>query len=196
MKRKALALCMFGLAVFLTGCWQKSVHPFYKDKDVAFEPLLLGTWNDPEKKPDETETWAFTRGDGESVYRVNIHDKETHLDFDGRLFKMGDHRFLDLHSRKRSLDEIPAHHLFRVRGIGPSLELQLLSLDWVRDRLQVHPKEIANIYLANPEKPDAANEGQFVLTAGTDQLQKFVLDHLDAEGFFGERMVLKKTDRP
>jgi len=44
------------LLLILGGC-VPSLHPFYVDKDVAFDPSVLGTWSDKESK----ETWEFTK---------------------------------------------------------------------------------------------------------------------------------------
>jgi hypothetical protein len=196
MKLKALALSTLSLAALFTGCWQKSVHPFYHEKDLVFEPALLGTWNEPDKKPEETETWTFTRSGRKSLYRVDILDGETKLEFDGALFQLGDNRFLDLYSRKRSANEMPAHHLLRIRNVGSALQVQMLGLDWVRDRMRTHPNEIGHILVADSEHPDDADKGEAVLTAGTELLQKFVRDHLDAMGFFDDPVHLKKAGRP
>ncbi|MDB6039499.1 MAG: hypothetical protein JWM99_3340 [Verrucomicrobiales bacterium] len=193
MKQKALSICALSL-LLLTACWQKSVYPFYKEKDVIFEPLLLGTWTEPDKKAEEAATWTFTRGEKESLYRIAIHDGETKLDFDGRLFKLGDKQFLDLYSRQRSISEMPAHHLVKIRSTGSSFDLQILSLDWTRDWLRAHPSEIAHIYAADPEHPDDVTKGEIILTAGTDLLQKFVHDHLDATGFFDGQSTFKKVE--
>jgi hypothetical protein len=56
MKRK-FTFAMLMAVVLLTGCWQKSVYPFYKDKDVYFDEKLLGTWR--EDKSDDPASWKI-----------------------------------------------------------------------------------------------------------------------------------------
>src|SRR2546429_7735882 len=129
MKMKC-TLAVLAAAVLLTGCWQKSISPFYKDKDIFYEEKLVGSWREAEKAGDDVAVWKFEKGDTANVYRVRIEDKETKLDCDGRLFKIGETKFLDLHSRNRGIIDAPAHTLFRVNELGESFKIQLLSPGW------------------------------------------------------------------
>ena len=175
-----------------TGCWQKSVHPFYMSRDVIFEEKLLGEWRETEKDDGGT-TWVFSKGQGPNSYIVKISDKETKLDCDGRLFKLGDTVLMDFYSRNRSVLDMPAHTVMRVQELGASLRLQLLSPTWMKNRLQVHPKEIAHFIGRDPENPDDPDKGDYILTADTAALQKFLKEHMSADGFWEEPGVLKKV---
>ncbi len=183
---------MSAVILGLTGCWQKSLHPFYHDKDVIFDRALLGEWREPDKEGEDTATWTFTRGTGTNVYNLHVEDKEMKLDYDVRLFKMGERRFLDLHSRRRPLGEIPAHHLFRLEALGETLKFEAMSSEWVSKWVRANPKDIAFIFASDPEHPDAPEKGEHILVAETDRLQKFVRDHQDAEGFFQGGEELKR----
>ncbi|HUS37473.1 MAG TPA: hypothetical protein VM680_19150 [Verrucomicrobiae bacterium] len=195
MKTKLIALAVLAAAVALTGCWQKSVHSFYTEKDVFFEEKLLGEWREVGKEKEEGEgtTWTISKGELPKAYTIKIADKETKLECDGRLFKMADTQFLDLYSRNRSVLDMPAHTLFRVRELGATFKLQLLSPGWMKDRLQLHPKEISHVLANDPEHPDDGDKGEFILTASTEQLQKYVKEHINDEGFWEEPGELKKT---
>jgi hypothetical protein len=193
MKTKLIALAGLAAAVLLTGCWQKSVYPFYRDKDVFFEEKLIGSWHEAGKQEDEGTTWSFEKAEPSKVYKVHIADKETKLDCDGRLFKLGETTFLDLHSRNRGVVDMPAHALFRVKELGDTFKLQMLSPGWFKNRMQLQPKEIANMFITDPEHPDDVDKGEFVLTAPTEQLQKYLLEHLNDEGFWEEPGELKKV---
>jgi len=186
-------LGLLAAVVLLTGCWQKSVYPFYKEKDVFFEEKLLSSWREAGKAADEGTTWTFAKGELPKVYTVHIADKEAKIDCDGRLFKIGETQFLDLHSRNRGVVDIPAHALFRVGALeSESFKLQMLSPGWVKNRLQLHPKEIANVFANDPEHPEDADKGEFIFTADTEALQKYVTAHLNDEGFWEEPGELKK----
>ncbi|MDA1272575.1 MAG: hypothetical protein O2960_00780 [Verrucomicrobia bacterium] len=125
-----------------------------------------------------------------------MHGEDTFVEFDARLFELGDSRFLDLYSRKRAVSEIPAHHLFRIGKIGSSLEIQILSGGWIKDWVKAHPKDIAHVRAPDPDEPENPDKGEIVLTAGTEALQKFVLAHLNDEGFFDESGELRKVEHP
>lgn len=186
MNRKTIAAVVVGLSLVWTGCWQKSVHPFYLDDNVVFEQRLIGTWMEQKaKEGDDPQSWSFSEGPKHS-YQLEIHDGDENLEFDAHLFELGEARFLDLYSRRRAVSEIPAHHLFRVGKIGSSLELQILSGEWIMEWIEEHPKGIAHVKAHDPEKPEDTDKGEIILTAGTKALQGFVLAHLDDEGFFDE----------
>jgi hypothetical protein len=194
MKTKSIALAGLAAAILLTGCWQKSVYPFYKDKDLFFEEKLIGSWREADKQGEEGTTWKFEKGETPNVYKIHISDKEElKLDCDGRLFKLGETKFLDLHSRDRGFVTMPAHALFRVKELGETFKLQMLSPGWFKSRMQLHPKEIPNLFVCDPEHLDDIDKGEFVLTAPTDEVQKYLLVHLNDEGFWEEPGELKKV---
>lgn len=186
-------LAVVAAAALLTGCWQKSVYPFFKEKDVFFEEKFVGTWRESDKPNDEGSTWTISKGEQPKVYTIRIADKENKLDCDGRLFKIGETKFLDLHSRNRGIVDMPAHALFRVQALEEaSFKVQMLNPDWMKNRLQLHPKEIANVFASDPEHPDDADKGEFILTADTDAIQKFIVTHLNDDGFWNEGGELKR----
>ena len=193
MKTKLIALAVFAVAALFTGCWQKSVHPFYTDKDLFFEEKLLGEWRDGEKDADDAATWTFSKSVLPNVYVVNIVDKETKLDCDARLFKMGDTKFMDMYSRNRGVLDVPGHTLFRVLEVGESFKVQLLSPGWIKNRMQLNPKELSHVIAADPENPGETDKGEVILTAETERLQKFVKEHTNDEGFWEEPGTLKKV---
>jgi hypothetical protein len=183
-------LAVLTTALLLTGCWQKSVYPFFKEKDVFVDDKLIGSWRDAE---NEEAIWKFEKGEVANVYKLHIEDKETKIDADAQLFKMGEGKFMDLRSRNRGILDMPAHTLLQVLELGETFKLQIVSQGWVRNRLQLHPKEIANVFAGDPEHPEDAEKGEFILTAGTDELQKYVLAHMKEEGFWDKPGELKRA---
>ena len=87
---------------------------------------------------------------------------------------------------------MPAHTLFRVPELGATFKLQLMSPGWIKNRMQIYPKEIPHVVARDPEHPDDADKGEFILTATTEQLQKYVKEHMNDEGFWEEPGELKK----
>lgn len=184
-----------GMVTFLTGCWQKSLEPFYTQKDLIANPSLIGTWTEADKKPEENPgTWTFSQA-GEKRYSLTVVDGETTAEFEGRLFKLGDSQFLDLYSRKRALSEIPAHHLVRIAIQKDAIEMSLLSMEWVNKWVSQHPKSISHTRVSDPEDPENTEKMEIVLTAPTAALQKFVLEHQKDEDFFDGLTILKRSTR-
>ena len=61
--RKTLVLASLVLLTAALGACVPSVYPLYTDKDLRFEPVLIGTWAE---KPEADETWTFTKADDTS----------------------------------------------------------------------------------------------------------------------------------
>ena len=66
------------LALAITGCFVKSLHPFYKESDVVFKNELLGTWLDEDSATWRINPFIFTKGfmKGDSTdnsYLVECH---------------------------------------------------------------------------------------------------------------------------
>lgn len=185
---KHFKFALAAVAILLTGCWQKSIHPFYKASQVIWEEKLVGSF----KAEDDDTSWKFEKGDAEKVYRFKVVDKETTIDCDGRLFKMGEQLYFDAHSRARSVADAPAHCLFRIREIGSMLKMDALNLNWVRQWAEKRPGDIAGVMVVNPEHRDDPEKSEFILTAETDRLQKFIETHQHEEGFWDAVKDLKK----
>lgn len=180
-------------ALFMTGCWQKSVEPFYFEKDLMTDPRLVGVWVEPDS--EKPAGWTFSQRDEQS-YALKIVDADSHAEFEARLFKIKGEPFLDLFSKNRSMSEIPAHHLLKVRLDENELELRILSQDWMKKWLELHPKTLAHLWLRDPEEPDNSAKKEAVLTAKTAELQKFINEHLSDEGFFEDAAILRRSGTP
>jgi hypothetical protein len=189
MKKRIVVL----LSMALAGC-VPSWNPFYAEKDLTFDPALVGTWRPVEAKESSKETWAFTKA-GDKLYQLQQTDEEGRkAAFEARLFKLKDHRFLDLYLTKvegdqlkvnawASISLVPAHLLLKVEQIEPALKLAAMNPDWMQTYLKQHPNAIAH---------RVVSDGNIVLAASTDELQKFVLAHLGDKDFIGGAMELKR----
>jgi hypothetical protein len=189
MKTKILLL----LSLALAGC-VPSWNPFYTQKDLAFDPALVGMWRPVEAKESSKEAWGFTKA-GDKLYQLAQTDEESRKAvFEARLFQLNGKRFVDLYLTKVEGDElkvnawasislVPAHLLLKVEQIEPALKLAAMNPDWIKTFLKQHPDAIAHRVVA---------DGSIVLAAGTGELQKFVLAHLDDADFFGGPMELKR----
>jgi len=170
------------LAVIITGC-VPCLNPLFTDKDVIFNPALVGIWG----SNDEKEKWSFTKS-GENAYKLTQTDSDGRTaEFDVRLVRLGDYKFLDM--LVTNVDEkefklngwaafsaIPAHLILQVHEIDPKLKISVMDPDWVKDWLLKNPKSLDHRKIG---------EDRYAITASTKDLQKFVLQHASEEGLFG-----------
>lgn len=167
------ALCL------LAGCIVLSVYPFYEPKDLVFDPSLAGRWG----KADATnEFWQFSSSGGKSYGLITTDTQDTNC-FEAHLFELKHHQFLDLLTTNRSEFELPLHLISQVKHEDTNLTLQFMDFGWLAGLLQTNPAAIRHIVVH--EKSDDTNSGAMVyLTAGTPELQAFLLKHVnDAEAF-------------
>jgi hypothetical protein len=192
MNSKLLTLCALSLALLFTGCWQKSLHPFYKDGDLTVDEQFVGAWHEVKENNEKGMVWTVTKEERAKTYRLKVEEDNLKLDYEARLFKLGEDTLLNLYSRGRPVAEIPAHNLFKVINTDP-LKLQIVETDWVKKYLKDHPDEIDHHVILDPENPDKNDPSEIVLTAKTEQLQKFIRAHTKAEGFWSETVEFKKA---
>lgn len=65
MKTRSTLLIAFA-ALILAECFVPSLHPFYTDKDLVFDPALVGTWGET----NDADRQVFTR-DGDTAYHCH-----------------------------------------------------------------------------------------------------------------------------
>jgi hypothetical protein len=177
--KKLLALSL----LLVAGC-VTSWNPLYTEKDLVFDPQLVGTW-----KADEGELWKFEK-DAEKEYKLTYTDKEGTAVFEAHLLKIKDREFLDIYLKDElklnslaTITLIPTHLFFRVDEIGTSLKMAVVDDSWVRNHLGANPKAIAHL-MQEEHRP--------MFTAETKDLQAFVLKHADGKGLFEKPFVLNK----
>jgi len=181
MKKRNL-ITLTAVAVLLCSCIP-SVNPFYTDKDVVYDARLLGEWQEKDKS-DNPDVWKF-ESTTNKTYKLTVTEKEGKQGrFNAHLFQLKQEYFLDLipddcNYATNQADLVaasmyPGHLLVRVPQLEPELKLAFFDFDWLQKHLEKNPKALAH-----------HKEGDhIVLTAGTRDLQRFVLKHLGEDELF------------
>lgn len=180
----------FALGVLITatfvGC-VPSWNPLFTDKDLIFDPKLIGTW-----KGDHDTVWIFEK-EGDKHYKLSCSDKEGKATFVAFLLRIKDRRFLNVVLEDDSSQEmklnalawmtlVPAHFFLRIDDIGTSVKMAMVDSQWLHKHLKENPKAIA--HLSHPNR--------YLLTAETKDLQEFVLKHAEGKGLFGDSFTLQR----
>jgi hypothetical protein len=182
-KSLIISVCILILVLGMTSCFVLSVHPLYFEKDLVFESGLVGTWGEKEHEKDLSELWIFKKS-GDKSYRLIVRDEEEgEGKFEAHLLKLGNHMFLDLYpeepetgSEFYNMHVIPAHSFLRVSLEGHVLRLALFDLDWLKKNIEQN-----KITIKHERRDDT-----IVLTASTQELQEFVLKHVEEAFIFEE----------
>jgi hypothetical protein len=187
---KKLVFPLLWLAVVLTGCLVTSVYPFYTEKDLSFEPGLVGQWANPK---ESGECWRFEK-DGEKTYKFTYNSNGKISVMQARLFKLGSQSFLDMFTTVEPKDEvqpwpIPAHFLMRADQLTPTVKLAPLNYEWLQEFLAKNPKALRHHLISSGDKSE---DTRLVLTADTAELQRFILKHLKTEDAWKDGLELSR----
>lgn len=131
---RAVALSvMFGMVVLIAGC-VPSLHPLFTEKDLVFDPALVGRW--AEEKGEST--WVLKKS-GDKSYELTYREKKGMTGkFEAHLVQFGAYRFLDIYPQELDIKNdfyklhlIPAHTFSRVWVKGDALQIAMLDPGWL-----------------------------------------------------------------
>jgi hypothetical protein len=170
MKTKKKTFCF--LALLLAGCLP-SLHPFYNDKTLIFKEELIGKW-----MGDDGDFWQFRRA-GEKEYELRIiNDEDEAGRFSAHLTEIKGLMFLDLFPDSKVLEDLddfykihlfPVHTFLKVDRISPSLQLRMVDYEKMEKILENDPNVLKHEIV----------DDRILLTASTEELQDFVIKHVD-----------------
>ena len=196
MRNAAVLFVMVGL-VTLTACEPVvSVHPIFTESDLVTDARLLGCWtSDSEESAcmlTFTQDTEDLDGNDKSYSLAMMEDDGTTSAFRAHLTKLGDHLFLDIQPvRGEESDTMHTFHMaamhtfYRVRVEGETLRLAWVANDWLDEALT--EGDVALPHRRGSEDSDGELvEHSIVLTATTEQLQRFVLKFVDDNDAFTE----------
>lgn len=189
------------LAGVLVGC-VPSLHPLFTNEDVIFEEELLGIWAGEE---DSNETWEFQRygdKDGKRYKMIYTDEEGKEGGFLAALGRINGMLFLDLFPGEAEINTndfykihlLGVHTFLKIEQIEPTLQMRAMDPEKMKEMLESDPNLIKHEVLRE-------QDSKIVLTASTKELQRFMLEHSEDEGLFGEatelkRLKIKDTDEP
>lgn len=191
------------MAVLFQGCIVRSMHPFYKAEDVIFRKGLLNNWTDEQGErwsirrhkllPNAYEMHWLQHGEKDVVFLAYLFDLEGELYFD--FMPLTDN--LDSNLPIFDLHLMPTHSVAKVvRLNNEEIQIKWFDEDWLRTLFEHNRIKIAHETILD-ETPSDEDDKWYVLTASTEELQKFIIKYgHDAEAFNNENSVwlrLKKS---
>lgn len=178
-------LTILTILISLAGCI-RSLHPIYTERDIFFDPNLIGQWSDDAGK----EIWTFSARDSNNYNLVHTDNRGKQGRFIAHLVKINETLFLDLFPGELEVDGndfyqfhfLPVHTFLYVQQIQPTLQMSFPDGDWLKAILEENPQAIGH----------ETTGDEVVLTAGTKELQTFWLNHITTAGAFGDPTNLKQ----
>jgi hypothetical protein len=188
MKTKIIFLTILLLAI-LPGCLVKSLHPYYADKDLLFKEELLGNWSGKDSSGWEIsrhmkKTGLFNPGTPDKAYDIIYTDSKGRSKFIAHIFLLDEQLYIDFYPEEDagntdlgSFHYIQAHSLARLTISKNNLTIQWFNEEWLMNLFNQNRIRIAHERI--PYDPDDKNpdRDQVILTAPTEDLQKFILKY-------------------
>ena len=179
--RAVLAVVCLALVALLPGCIVQSLHPLYTQKELVFEPALIGVWErvveEDEWEWRETLPLTFEQGEGKT-YRMSVGEGEEPATFEVHLVKLGDNMFLDFFPDPPEEwvgayagHVVPVHSFWRMWLEGDELRIAWLNIEWLDEQI-----EQGKVAVKHEREEEAT---ALLLTADTKDLQQFLLEHAD-----------------
>lgn len=200
MKTRIFFFSLF-LALLLGGCVVKSLHPFYTEADVTFDPELLGDWIEDDSTRWVITPYSFSTGfmkedSIDNSYLVELHEEGREPQhFNAHLFRLGGRMYLDFlplrderHDDFLNLHLVATHSLALVeKDSNGRLVIGWFNNEWL-DRLFSENRVRISHEIVRDGTGKGANE--FILTASTAELQKFVVKY----GTTGDKALCEDED--
>ena len=172
--KRFMIVCLVAGAV-ICGC-VPSIHGIATEENMVWDEELLGTWGDADTADDpNAEFWQFEKGKGDGCYRLLHRDDGKVGEFDVVMVQLGDMLFLDLFPGDNDAVEhsdelykmhlLAAHTFMRVDELGKELRMRFMDIDKLKDLIKDNPAVVKH----------EMRDDQIILTAGTDELQDFLL---------------------
>jgi hypothetical protein len=198
MKTK-IAFIIILVGLFMGGCIVKSLHPFYKESDVLYREDLVGVWSD-----QKNGKWQILPFEKKNAYAITLtSDEGVAATFIAHLFSLGNTIYLDFVPEEQegkqvdlfALHLIPSHSLARVQiTSSKQLSIEWLNEEWLAELFERNKIRIQHEVVYDGAIKDANK--MYILTASTDELQKFILKYgSDSNAFTGKSEVVMNLNR-
>lgn len=178
----ALSLGLCALAgVLSSACLVSTFHPLYDEASIAFEPALIGTW----ENIDSQVTVVVERGDWRS-YRIDYTERTTTTHFTAFLTEVGGARFLSVRPEdglERPAFLVATHGPLQITLTGDEVRVRELDYDEVLRRLNARTLGVA---AAKDLKQNV------VMTTETPALRKWLATAVRDERLFADWKTLSR----
>jgi len=198
---KARIFILIILTTFLwQGCIVKSLHPFFEESNVVFKPELIDSWVDHDgnkwdilgvKEKANAYEMRYEKDGKSAVFIVHLFelDEQLYVDF----FPTGsdaDIPIFDLHL-------LPTHSIAKIEKMNASeIHIKWFNAEWLSTLFKQNRIKISHEVIMD-ETPQNEDDKMYVLTASTEELQKFILKYGHEDSAFdGDntvRLVLKRS---
>ncbi|MFO7658142.1 MAG: hypothetical protein R6W78_13870 [Bacteroidales bacterium] len=203
MKAKII-LSIVAISILLSSCLVNSLHPFYDEEDIYFDKILLGKW-----KTNDSTIWtvkqiylAIGEDDNKKEYYKKGYvigytdENKVPIAFDMFIFKINNQTYADFYPSLYptahfenipdlyELHSIRTHALAKIDISEEQIILTWFNGEWLAKLIENNRIKISHEFISFPEPISQKFKGQYVLTAKTIELKKFIEKYGNDENAF------------
>jgi hypothetical protein len=195
--KKTVIVAIVIMVATLQGCIVKSVHPFFKESDVVYKKQLEGEWTDSDKNHWRIHQNPYKPNSYELHYAKNGRE----VSLLGHLFMIDGDMYLDMMPVSDNTEEalvfdlhmVPTHSIARVATLTEKeVIIKWFNEEWLRDMFTNNRIKISHEIILD-EDPKSADDGLYLLTASTAELQKFVAKYGNDTAAYDDDLKLQLT---
>ena len=194
MKRTAIIFVLLA-CITMTGCLVSALHPFYTGKDKIFEKQFIGNWMD-----GDSCVWVINANKSsnefmspevlDSTFNITYYEEGEIAILVGTMFELEGKKYMDFvpdpdedHclSDMTSYHHVPIHTFARVEIREDRIMLFWFGEEWLNELFEEN-----RIRIAHETVDIGSGYSRHVLTAPTEELQKFIIKYANAEGISKE----------
>jgi hypothetical protein len=199
MKRHVLSVAAIALGLLLAGCGPaSSLFPLFVKGDAELDERLLGDWRMQDGASfthgTKSERIVFRKSADGGEYEVTLFDfdeKGVNLALTAHIVRLGNFTFIDFGTPsldKRKFREVPfttieSHFFGRIYLEKCSVRFEFLNDEWLKEQ-----EKAGGLSLPTVQTADG-----LVISAPTEELRKFALEHAEDRKAFSERYSLSRT---
>lgn len=195
MKVKMFASAL--VVVTISSCIY-TFHPLYSDDILIDVPAIEGVFQLDDSGDDDPEIWTFTRvARGEYDLDISVGIKKGKLKV--HVVKLGGEIFMDIIPDEYENEQVPdfvnwhllpMHTITKLNIADPDLEMIFFDEIWLEKNLSSHKIRIAHEVRRSNSNP---RDIDFILlTADTEELQKFVEKYAQHDPAYGDKSLLTR----
>jgi hypothetical protein len=167
----------------MSGCLVSSLHPFFKKEDKIFDTTMVGYWMDGDSciwtiLPNLKSANFLGPEKHDSSYVITyFEDEDKYSVLTGTLFQLNSVKYVDFMPDPNedhctgdmtTYHHVPVHTLARVQYNKDSILLYWYGDEWLNELFEQNRIRIKH------ETVNSSDYDRHVLTADTDELQKFI----------------------
>ena len=198
MKTKMLLFSLIAFILLLIQSCIPSLHPLYTSDDLVFDTRLIGEWMDSDsilwkfEKFEPSNSIFPSKADRsrDDFYKLTVMDEKPAV-FHVHLLRLEQHLYLDFYIKDYEVNNdmadlhlFPVHTFARIKIDNNQVQMEQFNIEFIENLIKEKKVKIKH----------EVSYGNLILTAGTDELQKFVTKYANHEDMYVEDpIVLNRT---